>query len=138
MPVFKDSDEVYRYIGGIFEAAIADPDIGPKTKEAGLSMLFRYTEPDSVLFVDFATGSVFVGDAVPDTEPKLRLGMAADDAHRFWLGQLNLVMAIAKGKVRVKGPVPEMLKLLPLAKPLFDRYRQILAADGREDLLAAG
>lgn len=138
MPVFQSSDEVYRYIGGIFEAAMADPDIGPKTKESGLTMRFEYTDPDSVLFIDFADGIVSVGPAVPDVEPTLRLSMKADDAHRFWLGKLNLVMAIAKGQVRVKGPVPEMLKLLPLAKPLFAQYQTVLESDDRQDLIAAG
>lgn len=138
MPVFKDAAEVYRYVGGIFEAAIADPEIGPKTKESGLSMRFNYTDPESELFIDFARGTVAVGGDVPATEATLRLAMKADDAHRFWLGRLNLVMAIAKGQVRVKGPVPEMLKLLPLAKPLFERYHRLLEEDGRHDLLAAG
>ena len=39
--------------------------------------------------------------------------MKADDANKFWLGKLNLVMAMAKGQVRAKGSVPEMLKMLP-------------------------
>lgn len=137
MGVFRNAPDVYGCIGKIFEEAIADPEIGPKTKEAGLRILFTFTDPDSTIYVDFAHGNVFYGENLPDTEPDLRMGMKADDANKFWLGKLNLVMAMAKGQVRAKGPVPEMLKMLPLAKPLYARYESILRTTGRNDLLEA-
>ena len=137
MGVFRDARDVYDCIGKIFEEAIADPEIGPKTKEAGLTIRFNFDDPESVIYVDFAEGNVFFGDGVPDTEPAIRMGMKADDANRFWLGKLNLVMAMAKGQVRAKGSVPEMLKMLPLAKPLYARYAAILRGAGRDDLIRA-
>ncbi len=137
MGVFRDAQDVYDCIGKIFEEAIADPEIGPKTKDAGLTIRFNFDEPESVIYVDFAEGNVFFGDVVPDTEPAIRMGMKADDANRFWLGKLNLVMAMAKGQVRAKGSVPEMLKMLPLAKPLYARYEAILRGTGRDDLIRA-
>ena len=134
---FRDSQDVYDCIGAIFSEAIADPEIGPKTKEAGISLRFDFTEPDSVIFVDFAAGDVFVGEAVPDRDPAVKMGMKADVANRFWLGKVNLVMAMAKGQVRARGSVPEMLKMLPLAKPLYARYEATLRANGRDDLIKA-
>jgi putative sterol carrier protein len=135
--VFRDAQDVYDCIGRIFEEAIADPEIGPRTKEAALTIRFNFDDPESVIYVDFAEGNVFFGDAVPGTEPAIRMGMKADDANRFWLGKLNLVMAMAKGQVRAKGSVPEMLKMLPLAKPLYARYESILREAGRDDLIRA-
>jgi putative sterol carrier protein len=134
---FENPQDVYENIGKIFEEAIADPEIGPKTKEAGLTIRFNFTDPDSVIYVDFAEGNVFFGDDAPDTEAAIRMGMKAGDANKFWLGKLNLVMAMAKGQVRAKGSVPEMLKMLPLAKPLYARYEATLRANGRDDLIAA-
>jgi len=135
--LFRDAQDVYDCIGKIFQEAIADPEIGPKVKEAGLTMRFNFEEPESTIYVDFAQGNVFFGDGVPDTEPSIRFGMKADDANKFWLGKLNLVMAMAKGQVRAKGSVPEMLKMLPLAKPLYVRYEAILRDMGRDDLIRA-
>ena len=137
MGQFQNPQDVYDNIGKIFEEAISDPEIGPKTKEAGLTIRFNFTDPDSVIYVDFAEGNVFFGDDAPDTEPAIKMGMKADDANKFWLGKLNLVMAMAKGQVRAKGSVPEMLKMLPLAKPLYARYEAKLRANGREDLIQA-
>jgi putative sterol carrier protein len=137
MGLFRDAQEVYGCIGKIFEEAISDPEIGPKTKEAGLTIRFKFTDPESTIHVDFARGEVFYGDDVPDTTPAIRMEMKADDANKFWLGKLNLVMAMARAQVKAKGSVPEMLKMLPLAKPLYARYESSLRANGREDLIRA-
>lgn len=114
METFRDAQDVYNCIGKIFEEGIADPEIGPKTKESGLTILFTFTNPDSVIYVDFAKGEVFYGDGVPETDPAIKLGMTADDANKVWLGMLN--MAMAKDRPRPKGSLPEMLKMLPPAK----------------------
>ena len=135
MALFRDAQDVYDCIGKIFEEAIADAEIGPKTKEAGITIRFDFTEPDSVIYVDFARGTVAYGDGVPTTEADVKLAMKADDANKFWLGKLNLVMAMAKRQVKASGSVPEMLKMLPLSKPLYARYEAQLKAAGRTDLL---
>jgi putative sterol carrier protein len=137
MGMFRDAQDVYDCIGRIFQEAISDPEIGPRTKEAGLTIRFDFKDPDSIIYVDFARGDVFFGDDVPDTDPAIKMGMKADDANKFWLGKLNLVMAMAKGQVRAKGSVPEMLKMLPLAKPLYIRYEAQLRSQGRDDLIQA-
>ena len=62
--------------------------------------------------------------------------MAADDGHKFWLGKLNMTIAMAKGQVKAKGPVSKMMKLLPAMRPAFPRYTDFLKANGRTDLLA--
>ena len=61
--------------------------------------------------------------------------MDADTAHRFWLGKVNVTIAIARGQIRTKGPVAKILKLVPLVKPVFPRYRAQLEAAGRADLV---
>jgi putative sterol carrier protein len=137
MGMFRDAQDVYDCIGKIFVEAIADPEIGPRTKEAGLTIRFNFSDPASTIYVDFAQGEVLFGDDVPDTVPAIRMEMKADDANKFWLGKLNLVMAMARGQVKAKGSVPEMLKMLPLAKPLYARYEAALQANGRYELIWA-
>ena len=39
--------------------------------------------------------------------------------------------------MKAKGPVAKILKLVPLVKPVFPRYRQLLEENGRQDLLEA-
>lgn len=136
MPVFKDESEVYQFIGGIFEEALADPEIGPKFADSGVILKVTHTEPDSVFTVDMPSKKVLYGDdARNGPKPVVEMFMNADVAHRFWLGKVNISLALAKGQMRAKGPVPKILKLVPLTKSLFPRYKDSLVKAGRTDIL---
>lgn len=136
MGVFKDDQDVYKYVGGVFEQGVSDPVTGPKFAESGVVLRVHYTDPESVVTVDFPNSKVYNGVGVgPD--PNVELFMSADNGNKFWLGQLNLTIGMAKGYVRAKGPVPKILKLIPAAKSLFGPYREMLEKDGRADLLNA-
>jgi len=138
MPVFKDEAEVYHYTGGIFEDALADPEIGPKFAESGVILRVVHTEPDAVFTVDMPAGKVLYGDDSRNgPKPVVEMRMKADVGHRFWLGNVNISIALAKGEMRAKGPVPKILKLVPIAKGLFPRYREKLEREGRTDMLEA-
>jgi hypothetical protein len=63
--------------------------------------------------------------------------MTADTGNKFWLGKVNLSVAMARGTVRAKGPVPKLLKLIPTAKELFPEYQKMLTENGRDDLVNA-
>jgi putative sterol carrier protein len=68
-------------------------------------------------------------------EPEVTMSMAADTAHKFWLGQVNVTVALARGQIKATGPVAKILKLVPLTKPVFPRYKAQLEAQGRDDLV---
>ena len=46
-----------------------------------------------------------------------------------------MTVALARGQMKAKGPVAKILKLLPLTKGVFPRYKQQLRDAGREDLI---
>ena len=56
--------------------------------------------------------------------------MEADTAHNFWLGKVNITVALARGQMKAKGPVAKILKLVPLVKPVFPRYKKLLRDGG--------
>lgn len=130
---FKDAEEVRTYLGGVFETAFADPEIGPKLKATGIVLKTVYTEPDAVLVIDTTTGEVREGDA--SSESTAEMAMTADTGNGYWQGKVNLPLAMAKSKIKVQGNVASLLKLAPLGKKLYPRYIETLKADGRDDLL---
>jgi hypothetical protein len=93
----------------------------------------NYTEPTAVMTVDMPNQKVVYGPDGP--KPSVEMFMKTDVAHGFWLGNVNVSMALAKGQMRAKGPIPKILKLVPIAKKLFPRYRELLEKAGRQDLL---
>ncbi len=56
-------------------------------------------------------------------------------ANRFWLGKVNLPVAVARRQVSVEGRIGALFKLVTLARSLFPAYRELLTHDGRRDLL---
>jgi hypothetical protein len=138
MPYFKDADDVYANLGLFLRQLAVDPEMAPALKRADTTFQLRMRNPDSVLTVrtpqDDQPPQVDLGDTT--LRPEVVLQLDADTAHRFWLGQVNVAVALANGDIRARGPVAKILKLVPLVKPGFPRYRQQLEAAGREDLLA--
>jgi putative sterol carrier protein len=138
LPYFKDADEVYSFIGKLFEDLAEDEELAPKFQKANTIVQYRYRNPESVITVKIKEGEdgqVDLGDTA--MEPEVVMSMEADTAHRFWLGKVNVTVALARGQMKAKGPVAKILKLVPLTKPVFPRYRKMLEEAGRKDLLEA-
>jgi putative sterol carrier protein len=133
---FKDAQEVYDTIGRLFAELAEDEELAPKFREADTIVQYDYTEPDSKITVRLQKGQpgdVDFGET--EMEPEVVMSMEADTAHRFWLGQVNVTVALARGQIKAKGPIAKILKLVPLTKPVYPRYKAQLEAQGREDLV---
>ena len=131
--MFRDAAEVSAHLGAVFEAAFADPEVGPRLKETGVVLKIVYTEPDAVVVVDCAAGVAMPGEeATPSTVEML---MSAATGNAYWQGKVHLPAAMATGAIRVRGDVAALLPLLPLGKHLHARYVATSKARGRDDLL---
>ena len=135
---FKDEQDVYRFIGRLFQELAVDPELAPRFKKANTVVQYRLAEPDSLITVSMCPDAEMQVDlGQTDLEPEVVMTMDADTAHGFWVGRVNVTVALARGHIKAKGPVAKILKLVPLVKPVFPRYRQMLEEAGREDLLDA-
>jgi putative sterol carrier protein len=138
MAYFKDADDVYATIGKLFEDLATDEELSPKFAKANTIVQYQYRDPESritVKLIDGEDGQVDCGETT--LEPEVVMTMDADTAHRFWLGKVNVTVALARGQMKAKGPVAKILKLVPLTKPIFPRYKKQLEDQGRQDLLEA-
>lgn len=138
MGYFKDADEVYETLGKLIEGLANDDELAPKFRKANTIVRYDYAEPESAITVrlqEGQPGDVDFGDTA--MEPEVTMTMKADTAHRFWLGKVNVTVALARGEIKAKGPVAKILRLVPLAKPAFPRYKAQLEAQGRQDLVEA-
>jgi hypothetical protein len=136
MGYFKDADDVYGTIGKLFQDLAADDELAPRFRKANTIVRYDYREPESSITVrlqEGQPGDVDFGDS--DMEPEVTMTMDADTAHRFWLGKVNVTIALARGQIKASGPVQKILRLVPLTKPVFPRYKAQLEAQDRTDLL---
>jgi len=142
MPAFQNKDQLQDCLGSLFSALRDDPAIGPKVQASGLVIRFTYYHPDTFVVIDCRTTPLsLTWDAEPVLSPDERLkifvdmSMEADTAHQFWLGKVNLVAALTRGIIKAKGPIPAIMKLLPIIKPAYDIYPRILREKGLEQLI---
>ena len=139
MAYFRDAQEVYDTIGKLFVNLAADEELGPKFRQANTIVQYAHRDPDATITVQLKEdepAEVDFGET--EMEPEVVMSMEADTAHRFWLGQVNVTVALARGQIKASGPVAKILKLVPLTKPVFPRYKALLEAQGRDDLVNVG
>lgn len=142
MPVFTSTDELHVCLGRLYDDAKCDPLIAPKIQAAGLIIQFRYHDPPAVVAIvanrpPTQPRAFFdvLWDAEAEMKPDIEMTMAADIAHQFWHGKINLMAALARKQIVAKGPIPKILKLLPAVAPMYQIYPRILHDLGRDDLI---
>jgi hypothetical protein len=135
---FKDEQEVYQYIGKLFQDLAVDDVLFPQFQKANTIVQFPLRNPQSMITLKIKPGEAGQVDLGPtDLIPEVVMTMDADTAHKFWLGKVNVTVALARGQMKAKGPVAKILKLLPLTKGVFPRYKKMLEDTGRTDLMQA-
>lgn len=138
--VFPTAAELYQCLGGFMRQAGARPDIGTKIKESGLIIRFVYSEPEAQITINAKNppaGQFFdVIYGENELQPNLVFSMKGDVAHKFWLGKLNLTMALTRREVTLQGSLLEAMKLLPVIQPAYALYQEYLKSIGRDELVA--
>lgn len=134
MSTFKNSDELNQVMLNLWTEISQTPHIANPLLESKLIVTFHYRSPDGKLTIDCANGSDFnilLGDN--EIKPLIELFMKAEVANEFWLGKINVPMALLSGKIVSKGPINKALALLPAIKPAFQIYPNIIAKLNQSD-----
>ena len=126
MAVFESRQQAVSVFAELFQILVDDPAVASRMRNAGLTLRLIQTDPDFQLHVQ--PDGVQVGD---ETSPAtLTIKMSCDAAHQLWSGRLLMPVALATGRVRVRGSIAKMLEFVPLLQPAFDRYPAIAADAG--------
>jgi hypothetical protein len=130
---FKSAKEFREVMDRTFTLMSEDPDMGPRLREADTPQRFEFTDLDLVV-------NVRAGDAGGpnltwewsddvDWEPKVKMTMSSETANRYFQGKENVAIAIARRRIKAGGDVKAALAIIPITKPLYGRYREMIAAD---------
>jgi hypothetical protein len=55
--------------------------------------------------------------------------MSSEVANRYFQGKENVAIAIARRRIKAGGDVKAALAIIPITKPLFSRYREMITSD---------
>ncbi|SEH12342.1 hypothetical protein [Thermoleophilum album] len=129
---FRSAQEFREVVDRTFEMMGSDPDIGPKLAAARTPQRFEFPDLDLVVNVTYADpprdGQYLRWEWSDDIdwEPEVELTMNSDVANRYFQGKENIAIALARRRIKSKGNVRKTLALIPITKPLFKRYREMI------------
>lgn len=134
---FRNPDEFKLVFERIFQLMNEHPDVGRALRDAHAPHRFDITD----LGIEFnvtAADDAEVNErrylrwvwGTPPWEPVITMAMSSNTANRFFQGKENVAIAVATGRVRLKGPLTTMLKLAPVTTPIHPVYRQWLKDHG--------
>ena len=134
MSTSPTSEDLYKYIGMVFDEARNDPQLVEKFSRSEGVLKVITTEPDGCIIIDIPGLRALPGG--PADEGDVTLTMSGDFANRFWQGDLNLLMAVTRGDIAIKGNMAILARTIPASKELYPSYIELLKNNGRTDLLA--
>ena len=116
----------------VFTIMSTDPDMGPNLRDAETPQRFEFPDLDLVVNVTYADevkdGQHLRWEWTDDVawEPEVKMTMDSDVANRYFQGKENVAMAIARRRIKTSGNVKKALALIPITKPLYGRYRELV------------
>jgi hypothetical protein len=133
MGEFTSAKEFREVMDRTFTLMSEDPEMGPKLRDADTPQRFEF--PDLDLVVNIRAG----GPDEPNLawewsddvnwEPRVKMTMDSDTANKYFQGKENVAIAIARRRIKTGGDVKAALAIIPITKPLFGRYREMIASD---------
>ena len=124
MPHFSSADEIYASLGACLKAAATDPDNARDFQRVGTIVRLETVAPKAQITMKLEAdqpAEVEFGES--KLRPAAILAMPGDVAQGFWLGEVNIITALAQEKMKAQGPVAVILKLVPLVNVVAPLYR---------------
>jgi hypothetical protein len=130
---FNSPQEFREVMDRTFALMSDDPEMGPRLREADTPQRFEFTDLD--LVVNIRAGRPDEPNLAWEWsddiawEPRIRMAMSSEIANRYFQGKENVAIAIARRRMKAGGDVKAALAIIPITKPLFAQYREMIAAD---------
>lgn len=136
---YESAEQLYEIYSYFMDKVLTDEKIGPRIAKAGIIIKFIYYDPDAEITIDLKNppakegfyGTYYLGPC--DIEEDVWSAQAADFSHSFWHGRENPIAAVSKGLIKQGGKVTAMLRLLPVVRPAFKMFPEILEELGYGD-----
>jgi SCP-2 sterol transfer family protein len=130
---FNSAKEFKEVMDQVFTMMSTDPEMGPRLRDAETPQRFEFPDLDLVVNITYAEDEgeqnlrwEWTDDVAWD--PEVKMTMDSDVANRYFQGKENVAMAIARRRIKTSGNVKKALALIPITKPIYARYRELLEA----------
>ena len=131
---FQSPKEFREVMDRVFTMMSEDPEMGPRLRDADVPQRFEFEDVDQVMNIRAGKADEDANlhwewtDEV-DWQPRVRMTMSSETANRYFQGKENVALAIARRRIKTGGDIRASLALFPITKPIYERYRALVAAD---------
>jgi len=131
---FQSPKEFREVMDRVFTMMSEDPEMGPRLRDADVPQRFEFEDVDQVMNIRAGKADEDANlhwewtDEV-DWRPRVRMTMSSETANRYFQGKENVALAIARRRIKTGGDIRASLALVPITKPIYERYRALVAAD---------
>lgn len=131
---FASAKEFREVMNRVFTLMSEDPQMGPRLRDADVPQRFEFDDVDLVMNIRAGTNEEAENlhwewtDDV-DWSPRVRMTMSSETANRYFQGRENIPMAIARRRIKTGGDIKASLELIPITRPVFERYRALVEAE---------
>jgi hypothetical protein len=131
---FQSPKEFREVMDRVFTMMSEDPEIGPRLRDADVPQRFEFEDVDQVMNIragkaDEEANLHWEWTDEVDWRPRVRMTMSSETANRYFQGKENVPLAIARRRIKTGGDIRASLALIPITKPIYERYRALVAAD---------
>ncbi|HEX4805399.1 MAG TPA: hypothetical protein VFU94_05825 [Conexibacter sp.] len=131
MSAFRSAKEFREVMDRVFGLMDADPEMGPRLRDADVPQRFEFDDVDLVVNIRAAargeeTNLVWAWSDDVAWEARVEMKMSSEVANRYFQGKENVALAIARRRIKTGGDVKAALALIPITKPVFARYRELV------------
>jgi hypothetical protein len=125
---FESARELREVMDEVFSMMNADPEMGPKLRDADCPQRFEFSDYDLVVNIRAAREGEdgnLVWEWSDDVawKPKVEMTMSSEVANRYFQGKENVPMAVARRRIKAGGDLKAALALIPITKPIYEQYR---------------
>jgi hypothetical protein len=131
---FRSPQEFREVMDRIFALMDGDAEMGPRLRAADTPQRFEFTDVDMVVNIRAARtgeGGNLRWEWTDDVEweARVEMAMSSEVANSYFQGRENVPVAIARRRIRAGGDVKAALAILPITKPVFARYRELVESE---------
>lgn len=128
--MFNSPAEVEATQAEFLKELLREEAVAAKVRDANVSFVLSYSDPTCSIHVDCVPSPAVVSFSSGEQPADVELKMSAENGHLMWLGELNMMGAMARRKIKVKGNAAKMMGLLPMMSMATPRYREFCKQRG--------
>jgi hypothetical protein len=139
MPFFESTEQLRSVFESFWAKAKQQTEVMEKLVKSEVVVRFDIEQPEIHPTINFRDpdpdGSLGTLEFDSEIEPELIVWSTSETTNKFWQGKLNVTIAMARGQVKLKGPVSKALGLLSKIKPLYKLWPEVLKEKGLDNMI---